>query len=427
MNILKLALAIIVFFPTIAFAYLDPGTGNALVAAFFGLIGSLLFFAKNIYYRVKAALTGKKIAVMNAPKKLAFFSEGSRYWIFYKDIIAELIKRKIHFSYYTLDLDDPAFKILNLGDPSADIDAFDIKYVGKGNKGYAAVGALKEPVLVTTTPNIGTVGYPIKKPKDCKNLIHIFHSISSISGYHKYSLDCFDSVILSGAEFEKDIRSLEVKRKLPPKKLSIGGLPYMDNLIARAKTLDAQTDGKTVLIASTWDKRGLLRTYGAALIIKIAKEGYNVLVRPHPYSYVFEPDFIASLQKDLSGFGNIKFDDETDNLKSLSKADILISDISGVRFDFLFAFGRPVITLETGFEGYGEYEYADLDYYWDAEVSGRLGGYLRKDEAGGILSAIAENLAASKASIDKDLIVANVGRSDQIIAEQIIAAADGNL
>lgn len=52
---------------------------------------------------------------------------------------------------------------------------------------------------------------PISKPKSCKNLIHIFHSISTVGGYHKYSLDCFDTVIVSGIEFENDIRTLEKK------------------------------------------------------------------------------------------------------------------------------------------------------------------------------------------------------------------------
>ncbi|MDR1952241.1 MAG: CDP-glycerol glycerophosphotransferase family protein [Elusimicrobiota bacterium] len=417
MNVLKLAAAIIIFLPVYAYAYLDPGTGNALAAALFGLIGSVLFFSKNLYYKVKAKITGKEIKT-NAANNLAFFSEGRRYWIFYKDIIDELIKRKVGFTYYTMDMDDPAFEIMDLGDSNADLDAFDIQYVGKGNKGYAAISALKEPYLVTTTPNIGTPGYPIKKPKNCKNLIHIFHSISSVSIYHKHSLDSFDTAILSGKEFERDIRALEKKRNLPPKKLLIGGLPYMDNLIAKASRLDIKTDGKTVLIASTWDKRGCLKTYGADFIKQIAQAGYNVIVRPHPYSYVFEPDFIDKLAGQLKDFTNIKFDDEIDNLKSLARADVLVSDVSAVRFDFLFAFDRPIISLETGYENYDQYEYADLGYCWDVEIGKDLGAYVKKDEIGNIVEKI-KGCINNKASIDKDSIVTNIGLSAEIIARQI--------
>jgi hypothetical protein len=416
---LKLSAAIIIFWPVSAFAYLDPGTGNALVAALFGLIGSVLFFSKNLYYKIKSKITGKKFTTKN-PKRLAFFSEGRRYWSSYKDIINELIKKKIHFTYYTQDMDDPAFSIVGWGNADEDMDAFDVKYVGKGNKGYAAVSALKEPFLVTTTPNIGTAGYPIKRPKACSNLIHIFHTISCVAGYHKYSLDCFDTAILSGKEFEKDIRTLEQKRGLPAKFLPIGGLPYMDNLIKRATELDQHTDGKTVLVASTWDKRGLLRTYGSGFIKAIAAAGYNVIVRPHPYSYVFEADFINGLKEELKNLENVSFDDEIDNLKSLARADILIADVSGVRLDFIFAFNRPVISLETGFEGYDEYEYSDLESYWDVEIGKKMGAFLKKDEVGAIVEKIKENIGKSPSDIDKESIVANIGSSASIIADQIV-------
>ncbi|GHT56196.1 CDP-glycerol glycerophosphotransferase [Endomicrobiia bacterium] len=423
MNRLKLMLYLLVFFPVCAYAYLDPGTGNALMAAIFGLFGSLLFFSKSIFFKIKAKLTGD--VIVRVQSKLAFFSEGGKYWIYYEDILKELIKKKQFFTYYTMDMEDPAFQLLDFGNPDADIDAFHIRYVGRGNKGYARINNLKESVVVTTTPNIGTPGYPISKPKSCKNLIHIFHSISTVGGYHKYSLDCFDTVIVSGIEFENDVRTLEKKRNLPPKKVLVGGLPYMDRLIERAAKLGSQTDGKTVLIASTWDKRGLLRTYGKELIKKIAQAGYNVIVRPHPYSYVYESDFINQLQEELASDENIKFDKEVDNLLSMAKSNIMISDISMVRFDYCFAFGRPVISLDTDYEKHSqEYEYSDLDGYWDIKVSDKIGVYLKKEEV--TYTKVMEEIEklidkkSEKIEIDKDRIIANTGSSTQVIAKQIV-------
>jgi hypothetical protein len=416
-----LASIILIFSPVYAHAYLDPGTGNALVAAMFGLFGSLLFFSKNIYYKIKSKFTGRKIT--NMASELAFFSEGSKYWIYYKDIIYELIKKKQFFTYYTMDLEDPAFKLLDFGNPNISLDSFHIRYVGKGNKGYAAISNLKEPFIVTTTPNIGTIGYPIKRPKKCKNLIHIFHSISSIGGYPKHSLDSFDTVILSGREFEKEIRLLEKKRNLPAKTLLICGCPYIDNLIVRATKLNVKTDGKTILIASTWNKRGILKTYGKDFIEQIAKAGYNIIVRPHPYSYIFELDFINQIQKELSVYKNVKFDNDIDNLMSLAKTDIMISDITFIRFDYYLAFGRPIITLDTNYENYSqEYEYSELDSYWDVKISEKIGIYLKKDEVCNIVERISSIMTNNthKTEIDKDKIIVNIGHSAEIIAEQII-------
>jgi hypothetical protein len=423
MNKLKLALCLLIFFPIYAYAYLDPGTGSALMAAMFGIFGSLLFFSKSIFFKIKAKLTGN--AIVQVQSKLAFFSEGSKYWIYYEDILKELIKMKQFFTYYTMDIDDPVFQLLDFGNINADLDAFCVQYVGKGNKGYAAISNLKEKVLVTTTPNIGIPGYPVKRPENCKNLIYISHSVNSIGGFRKNALDLFNTVISSGAKFEKDIRMLEKKRNLPAKEFLIGGLPYMDNLIKRAEDLNIRTDGKTVLIASTWDKRGILRTYGSDFIEKIANAGYNVIVRPHPYSYVYEPDFINKLQKDLSMYGNIVFDEEVDNLLSMAKADVMISDVSTVRFDYYIVFGRPIISLDTDFEQYSkEYEYSDLDEYWDVEISDKLGMYLKKEEVPQIVAKIAETIdkKSNEARVDKDEIVANIGNSATIIAKQIMGA-----
>ncbi|MDR2436927.1 MAG: CDP-glycerol glycerophosphotransferase family protein [Endomicrobium sp.] len=423
-NILKLILAVILFFPIYAHAYLDPGTGSALVAAIFGLLGSLLFFSKNFYYKIKSKFKSEKVSIVQS--KLAFLSEGGKYWIYYKGIIEELIRKKQFFTYYTMDMEDPAFSLLNFENvkSSKDLNMFDIIFVGKGNIGYARINNLKEPVIVTTTPNIGTQGYPISKPKNCKNLIHIFHSISEVGGYYKNSLDCFDTVILSGAEFEDDIRTLEKKRNLPPKKILIGGLPYIDSLIERAAKVDSQTDGKTVLVASTWNKRGLLKTYGEGLIEKIALAGYNIIVRPHPYSYIYELDFINQLQKELASYKNVKFDKEVDNLLSMAKSDIMLSDFSTIRFDYYFIFGRPIISLDTDFEKYfQEYEYSDLDEFWLFKISYEFGIYLKKEEVFDIVKKIKESINSKKAKktkIDKEKIIANIGSSAEVIAEQIM-------
>jgi hypothetical protein len=421
MNITKLVLITIIFFPVCAYGYLDPGTGNALIAAIFGLFGSLLFFSKNIYYKIKSKFTGEKIEI--ATPQLAFFSEGSKYWIYYKDIIEELIKRKQFFTYYTMDIDDPAFDLIDFGNQDANLNSFHIRYIGKGNKGYARISNLKESILVTTTPSIGVPGYPISKPKNCKNLVHFFHSWSGIAAYHKYSLDYFDTVILSCSKFEKDIRMLEKKRHLLTKELLVGGLPYIDDLIKRAAKLNVKTDGKTVLIASTWDKRGILRTYGAEFIEKIAKAGYNVIVRPHPYSYVYELDFINKLQKNLSPYENVIFDKEVDNLLGMAKADIMISDVSSVRLDYYFIFGRPVISLDTDYKDHAcEYEYSDLDAYWNVEISDKLGMYLKQEEVFQIVEKIAETLdkKSNKVRFDRNEIIANVGNSAEVIAEQVV-------
>ena len=96
---------------------------------------------------------------------------------------------------------------------------------------YIKFSLIEAEYLLSTTPNLGTPGYPYKKPKLVKNLVHVFHSISDISIYKKGSLDHYDSVILVGEFQIKSIRELEKKRGLKQKELLPLGVPYIDHLI----------------------------------------------------------------------------------------------------------------------------------------------------------------------------------------------------
>jgi hypothetical protein len=372
--------------------YLDPGTGNALFAALFGIIGSIVYFAKNIFY----SLTGKKHEVFKSD--LAIFSEGKMYWIYFKDVVEELIKRKVKFTYYTMDINDPALDLHNFSNDDEDFSVFKVKFVGTGNKGYSAISNLKEKNILSTTPNIGSPGYPIKKPKNCKNLIHIFHGLGF--DYKKGSLDNYDTILLHQEIFANLFSS---------KKVIIAGLPYLDSLIERAKDLQNNTDGKTILVASTWGDRGLLKTYGSKFILDLANAGYNVIVRPHPYSYIYEKNFIENLQKELP---NIQFSTEIDNLSVLSKADILVSEVSGVRLDFYLAFKRPVISLECGASD----EFVQNE--WLVKIIGDEIGIAVKKEDVENLPQIVKNLSERKL-LDENSILANIGKSKMVIADYL--------
>ena len=375
--------------------YLDPGTGNALFAALFGIIGSIVFFAKNIFYSLKERITGKKQEVFGSD--LAIFSEGKMYWVYFKDVVEELIRRKIKFTYYTMDMNDPALDLHDFGNADEDFSGFEVKYVGTGSGGYSAISNLKEKNILTTTPNIGTPGYPVKKPKKCENLIYIFHALGL--GLKKGGLDNFDTIMLHQMNFSDIFKE---------KKIVPAGLPYLDALIERAGTLQDKTDGKTVLVASTWGKRGCLQTYGSKFIDDLSNAGFNVIVRPHPYSYKFENDFIENLQKKLP---DIVFDRQIDNLECLSRADILISDISGVRFDFYLCFGRPVISLECEVDD--EYEHNE----WLFDVSNDIGIFVKKEDMGTLPQTVKS--IAQKKLADKNSILANIGKSKDIIADYL--------
>ena len=51
-------LCLVFLYPAPAFAYLDPGTGNALIYVVISLVTALLYYCKNMFYSLRAKLSG---------------------------------------------------------------------------------------------------------------------------------------------------------------------------------------------------------------------------------------------------------------------------------------------------------------------------------------------------------------------------------
>lgn len=65
--------------------------------------------------------------------------------------------------------------------------------------------------------------------------------------------------------------------------------------------------------------------------------------------------------KVLKEINDAEHDDRPDGFQSLSKSSILLSDLSGVVFDFSFVFKRPVVTIGGNFvkEGFEAWDLAE--------------------------------------------------------------------
>lgn len=347
--------------------------------------------------------------------KTAFLSEGKNYWSTFKPIIEALIDKQVFFSYYTFDKKDPGLSVKNKFISS--------KYLGRGVWGYYKASTIEAELLVSTTPNIGNARFPIKRSPNVKNLIHVFHSITDISIYKKGSLDFYDTVILAGDFQTESIREIEKIRNLPQKELVCLGLPYIDELVKEKVENVSNKSHKTILVGSSWGAKGCLNSYGIEFIEKIASAGYDVIIRPHPQSYISEPKRIKGFEKQLKNYTNIDWDNEVSPSRAMSKADLLISDTSSIRFDFAFLYKKPVITLAIEPEEMAEYERADLNYSWSDEAEKNIGFVLNKNSVGNIVEYIAraeKEYDASKIESFRDKTICNFGKAGEAISNYLL-------
>ena len=419
------SLLFILALPLPAHAYLDPGTGNVLVYVCISLVGALIYASKSAFYALLKIVGGKasessfakQTAETPSHGTLIIFSEGKTYWNNFMPVIKELIKKKFSFTYYSMDVDDPGLTI--------DSPYMNSKYIGTGTWAYAKLNKAKADIMLSTTPNIGAPGYPVKRSPFVKDQIHMSHGIDSIAFYHRESLDRCNTVLMSTPIQAESIRKAEEVRHLPKKKLVAAGLPYFDVLASKLPDPLPPTDGKTILIAPSWSTKSCIYVYGSDFIQDLAQAGYNIILRPHPQSYRVEQKMLDDLRKKLDSYKNIAWDADRDGTASMLKADLLISDTSSIRLDFALLYLRPVISLEMPIIDPERWELIDVGDSWlNTTAAYKIGTMLNKSNIGNIITET-ERLLREFKSEDlahfRDQTVANFRCSGIFIADYLIA------
>ena len=373
------------------FCYIDPGTGSLLFSALFGIIGTLFFLSKALIIKLKTfSFSKNKTAETEASKKskIIIYGEDKRYYNVFKPIIEELINLEIPIIYYSSSEDDPIFEIKN--------DLLHSEFIGTGNKAYAKLNFIETDICLMTTPNLDV--FQLKKSKGVKKYVHITHSSAETSTYCLYSLDFFDAVFLNGEHQIRDIRELEKKRNTEIKDLYVVGNPYLDEL-AKRKEIEAiknkfrqNNDKRTVLIAPSWGMNSLFRRFGEKLIDNIVDSNYNIIIRPHPQSLISDKEIIEKFQKRYKDKNNVEWDFNNVNISSLSRADIMISDFSGVIFDYIFLFGKPVIIPSFTFDKRGTDAIEIDEEVWTFETLPQISFKLDENNFSNITNIIEDSI-----------------------------------
>ncbi len=365
--------------------YIDPGTGSMLFTILLGLISGFAFFWKKVVLKLKILLSGGRAQAEKEKHEYVIFSDSKRYWNVFKPICDSFEARGIDIEYMTSSPDDPALL--------TDYRHVHPTFIGEGNRAFAKLNYLEASVLLSTTPGLDV--YQWKRSKNVDWYVHIFHAVDEGAGYRMFGMDYYDSILLTGAFQEYYIRKLEDLRNLPHKELVVTGSTYMDALKSKIdKALSSKASGSTtVLLAPSWGESAILSRYGKRIIESLIKTGYNIIVRPHPQTVVSEKGMLDRLTEEFKDVPNLKWNYDNDNFEVLNQADIMITDFSGIIFDFALAFGKPVIYADTSFDA-SPYDAAWLDEpLWRFEVLKEIGVPLESDKFDDIKEIIDRALA----------------------------------
>lgn len=333
-------------------------------------------------------MSGSKSAKLAANKKikLAIYGEDKRYWIVFKPIVHELIKNNFNFTYYTSDKDDPCLECKS--------EYMHAEFIGEGNKGYTRLSLLEADICLMTTPNLDV--FNIRRSKGVKHYVHITHAPSETSLYTLYGLDFFDSVLLNGENQKSDIIELENIRKTKKKDLVVVGSSYLDELQKLKNELNIKQEENTVALAPSWGKNAILTRFGEKLLDPLSKSSFHVIIRPHPQTVISEKNILEKLMEKYKDCKNIEWDFERENIKTLSRASALISDFSGVIFDYTILFGNPVMITDFKFDK-RSYDASDIEHStWTFQTLPKISAALQEIDFQNIEAKIKSILGKSE-------------------------------
>ena len=396
--------------------YIDPGTGSMLFTVLIGVLGAAFYAVRMLFIKLRFKLGGGKADTALKSESFVIFSDDKRYWKVFEPICREMDKRGKEILYITASPDDPALK--------CEYKGLRVECIENKNKLFTRLNYLRADVVLSTTPGLDV--YQWKRSKDVKYYVHIPHAAGGLTMYRMFGLDYYDAVLYSGDFQAEDIRALEKLRNLPAKELVEAGIPYMDEMAkAYASAEPIGEHERTVLLAPTWGPSALFAVSGGKRIEHLLNTGYHIIVRPHPQSFTSEKEMLDKLMAEYPESEQLEWNSDTDNFNVLHRADILVSDFSGVFYDFAFIHNKPIIYTDVNF---------NLDVYdawwiqdrplWLYSALPRIGCKLTPDNMSNIKELIDECLTdeyyAEGRQAAKNETWANIGRGAEIVTDYLI-------
>jgi len=349
-------------------------------------------------------------------RQIVFYSEDVASYTYFEGLINHLTNHyKLKIVYVTSDSSDP---ILSTDNPH--IKSFYIKHLLA-----LFIKLLDSKMLIMTMPDLNQ--FHIKRSLRGAEHIYIFHSIGSSFAFIRHgALFHYDTIFCVGPHHIKETRIQEKLYNLQEKKLVKFGYYRLEKVYNDYKKRPQKKSKykARILVAPSWGPDSILDTCGSKLIRTLLEADYEVIVRPHPMTNLKNPIVLKSLNKEFKSFKNYIYEGDIASTDSFYESDVLISDWSGVIYEYAFGTERPVLFIDVPMKVVNpHYKKLNLEPI-DVSIRKQLGIILKLNEIQKIDSAITKllnNPSKYKNSIIKarNTFVYNFGTSSSVGAKYI--------
>ena len=357
-------------------------------------------------------------------RSIVFYSESSVIlYPYVEEIIRELQNREQKVCYLTSSKDDPILKNKN--------ENVRVFYIGDSElEKMNFFLRLKAKILIMTMPDLGS--FHIKRSKEFPvHYIYTFHSMNSTHmEFQKGAFDEFDSIFCVGQYQVQELRATEQLYNLKQKNLVECGYGLLDKLIKLRSSFPTKknllkNNKKNILIAPSWGKKNLLDSSGVELVKILLDAGYHVTVRPHPMTFKKSPKIIKQILEKFEKNTDFLLDTNTSSFEQLFSSYALITDWSGIGYEYAFGCERPVIYVDVPKKAHNkEYEKIGLVPF-EISIRDKIGEVISPQNKETIPERIeflydhVNNFQDKIQKIRNDAIF-NIGESGKVMANEII-------
>jgi hypothetical protein len=270
-------------------------------------------------------------------RRLVFYSESQADWPHLEPLIHALVEEDGQpVAYVCSDPRDPGL--------GWDHKLFSAFQLGTGAFRTIFFQTLSCDVAVMTMPDLDV--YHLKK-RSAVHYVYVFHAINSAHMiYPANSFDAYDTLFCVGPHHCAELRALEQARGLGPRRLVAHGYGKLDRMLERGPAPPRAEGAPHVLVAPSWGASSLVDICGVELVSSLLRDGISVTFRPHPMTVRAASPGYAALARMAGETNGLRLDTSASGMDVLSAADLLVTDWSGIAFEFFFGLGRPVLFVD---------------------------------------------------------------------------------
>ena len=279
-----------------------------------------------------------------ANKHLVFYAEGGGYYKYFKTVVEWLLEHSNVTIHYVTN--DPKDGVIAMAESNPRIRAY---FIGQ-TRIIPLMMKMDADMVVMTTPDLGT--YHIKRSYVRKDVEYVYldHGPTSVHMcYRKGAFDSFDTIMCNGPFQVAEHRATERVYGLKAKNLVESGYPLLDTL---ERTSAAHGGGGVrIMVANSHQRDNIfdlcLDDLVQTLLSVKPADGMTIVLRPHPQYVRRNPARWQAIRARCEGNAAIVIEDDFGKPSTMDESDILVTDWSGIAYEFAYKTRRPTLFVNT--------------------------------------------------------------------------------